>query len=176
MRRRDAAAREGYSGRMPPATPLRIDLEASSGALRPYRFRRRNRHGRGLRGELIPQHLAGSRSRSERFEDWVMESAARLERMWGEQIQSYQFVVSDIPPGLEDLARSGEPVPLGAARPGRSGKPPVITLYRRPIEAAARGLVAVDELVHDVVVEQLATHMNLEPEAVDPGYGRYRPL
>ncbi|CEA07478.1 Possibl zinc metallo-peptidase [Arthrobacter saudimassiliensis] len=105
-----------------------------------------------------------------------MESAARLERIWGDQLQSYQFMVAEIPPGLEDLARSGDPVPLGAAEPGDRGRPPVITVYRRPVESAARGLVAVEELVHDVVVEQLAAHMNLEPEAVDPGYGRYRPL
>ncbi|WAP51203.1 hypothetical protein OL239_15220 [Arthrobacter sp. ATA002] len=92
-------------------------LPAGAGRQRPFHRRRRNRHGRGLRGELIPAHLAGSRSRSERFDAWVLESAQRLERLWGEDIQTYQFVVQDIPPGLEELAASGGHLPFGAGAP-----------------------------------------------------------
>ncbi|MBO0896394.1 metallopeptidase family protein [Arthrobacter sunyaminii] len=150
----------------------------SSGAAnpRPFRSRRRNRHGRGLRGELIPAHLAGFRSRSERFDTWVLESAQRLERLWGESIQSYQFVVQDIPPGLEELAATRGNIPFGAGTPAAGPKPAVITVYRHPIESAARGLVPVSELIHDVVVEQLATLIGMDPETVDPTYGRFRPL
>ncbi|WP_104055196.1 MULTISPECIES: metallopeptidase family protein [unclassified Arthrobacter] len=150
----------------------------SSGAAnpRPFRSRRRNRHGRGLRGELIPAHLAGFRSRSERFDTWVLESAQRLERLWGESIQSYQFVVQDIPPGLEELAATRGNIPFGAGTPAAGPRPAVITVYRHPIESAARGLVPVSELIHDVVVEQLATLIGMDPETVDPTYGRFRPL
>ena len=143
---------------------------------RSFRQRRRNRHGRGLRGELIPAHLAGFRSRSERFDTWVVESAQRLERLWGESIQSYQFVVQDIPPGLEELAATHGNIPFGASSPAAGPKPAVITVYRHPIESAARGLVPVSELIHDVVVEQLATLIGMDPETVDPTYGRFRPL
>ena len=145
-------------------------------ATRPFNRRHRNRHGRGLRGELIPAHLAGSRTRSEQFDIWVLESAQRLERLWGEGIQAYQFVVQDIPPGLEELAQSGSHLPFGAGALGSGSQPPVITVYRHPVESAARGLVPVSDLIHDVVVEQLATLMGLEPETVDPTYGRFRPL
>ena len=168
---------------MPPGSSYRIRLDGGSGAgepvpaaARPFRRRRRNRHGRGLRGELLPAHLAGSRTRAERFDDWVMESAQRLERLWGEDIQSYQFVVQEIPDGLEDLVRRGGNVPLAASAPGNGPKPPVITIYRRPVESTARGLVPVNELIHDVVVEQLASLMGLDPESIDPTYGRFRPL
>lgn len=143
---------------------------------RPFRQRRRNRHGRGLRGELIPAHLAGSRSRSERFDAWVLESAQRLERLWGEDIQTYQFVVQDIPPGLEELAHTGGHIPYAAGTPAAGPRPAVITVYRHPVESAARGLVPVSELIHDVVVEQLALLMDMDPETVDPTYGRFRPL
>ncbi|MBP3037212.1 metallopeptidase family protein [Arthrobacter sp. zg-ZUI100] len=143
---------------------------------RPYHRRRRNRHGRGLRGELVPAHLAGFRSRSERFDLWVLESAQRLERLWGESIQSYQFVVQDIPPGLEELARTGGHIPCAAGAPAEGPRPAVITVYRHPVESAARGLVPVSELIHDVVVEQLALLMGMDPETVDPTYGRFRPF
>ena len=159
---------------------VRLDTEpaaeASFPGARSFRQRRRNRHGRGLRGDLIPPHLAGARTRSERFDEWVLESAQRLERLWGERIQGYQFVVAEIPPGLEELARDGGPIPLGAGTGPEPGRPAVITIYRHAVETAARGLVPVSELLHDVVVEQLAALMGMDPETVDPAYGRFRPL
>jgi len=168
---------------MPDGSSSRIRLDGGSGAgepepaaPRPFRSRRRNRHGRGLRGEVLPAHLAGSRTRAERFDDWVMESAERLERLWGEDIQSYQFVVQEIPDGLEELVRRRGSIPLASSSPGTGPKPPVITIYRRPVESTARGLVPVNELIHDVVVEQLASLMGMDPEAIDPSYGRFRPL
>ncbi|MCC3272930.1 metallopeptidase family protein [Arthrobacter zhangbolii] len=153
------------------AAPGSADAPARS-----FRERRRNRHGRGLRGDLIPPHLAGARTRAERFDEWVLESAQRLERLWGEQIQSYQFLVEEIPPDLEELARSGGPIPLGAGTPAGPNRPPVITIYRHAVETAAHGLVPVSELLHDVIVEQLAGLMGMDPETIDPAYGRYRPL
>jgi len=149
------------------------DPTAPSGrSARSFYERRRNRRGRGQRGELLPQHLPGSRSRSERFDDWVMESAQRLERLWGERIQDLQIVVQEIPDGLEDLSADALRGLLGSARPATPGKPAVITVYRHPVLMAARSLMPVNELVHDVVVEQTAELMGLSPEAVDPAYGR----
>ena len=166
---------------MPPGSTSSIDGGSGAGepdpaAARPFRRRRRNRHGRGLRGELLPAHLAGSRTRAERFDDWVMESAQRLERLWGEDIQAYQFIVQEIPDGLEELVRRGGSIPLASSSPGNGPKPPVITIYRRPVESTARGLVPVNELIHDVVVEQLASLKGMDPESIDPTYGRFRPL
>lgn len=173
----EAASPETGPSQTGPGRTGPLDSEpAEARPPRPFRRRRRNRHGRGLRGELIPAHLAGARTRSERFDAWVLESAQRLERLWGESIQSYQFVVQDIPPGLEELAASGEHLPFGAGTPAAGPRPAVITVYRHPVEAAARGLVPVSELIHDVVVEQLATLMGTDPEIVDPTYGRFRPL
>ena len=105
-----------------------------------------------------------------------MESAQRLERLWGEDIQTYQFIVQEIPDGLEELVRRGGSIPLASSSPGLGPKPPVITIYRRPVESTARGLVPVNELIHDVVVEQLASLMGMDPETIDPTYGRFRPL
>lgn len=175
----------GYSFYMSTGEFFRVRLNSPSGTEsggsgdavgRSFRQRRRNRHGRGLRGDLIPPHLAGARTRAERFDEWVLESAQRLERLWGEDIQAYQFVVEEIPPRLEELARSGGNIPLGAGAQGGGNRPPVITVYRHAVETAAQGLVPVSELVHDVVVEQLALLKGMDPETIDPAYGRFRPL
>ncbi|WRH24391.1 hypothetical protein GC088_04330 [Arthrobacter sp. JZ12] len=159
------------------SAPLSIRLSVPDGPIgRESRFatRRRNRHGRGLRGELIPSHLPGSRTRSERFEDWVMESAQRLERLWGDRIQDVQIIVQEIPTGLEQMSRDALRGLLGACEPAVPGRPATITVYRLPIEMAAKGYVPANELVHDVVVEQMAELLGMTPEAVDPAYGRSR--
>jgi predicted Zn-dependent protease with MMP-like domain len=46
-----------------------------------------------------------------------------------------------------------------------------VVLYRRPIEARAVGTDELADLVHDVVVEEVAELLGLEPEIVDPAYG-----
>ncbi|EMY32829.1 hypothetical protein D477_018074 [Arthrobacter crystallopoietes BAB-32] len=127
-----------------------------------------------MRGELLPAHLPGNLSRSERFEGWVSDSAERLHYFWGEPIEAAQFVVEDIPPNLEVLVARGEPAPLGSFTPAGPRRPAVVTVYRRPVETAAQSKEELPELVHDVVVEQTAHLLGMAPEAVDPGYGRTR--
>lgn len=146
--------------------------DQAPGRGRSFFQRRRNRHGRGLRGELIPLTLPASRTRTERFDDWVMESADRLQQLWGERIDALQFAVQEIPEALEKLAATGGPIPLGTCTPAAPGRPGTITVYRHPIEMAARGYMPANELVHDVIVEQAAELLGMTPEAVDPSYGR----
>jgi predicted Zn-dependent protease with MMP-like domain len=147
----------------------------TSAAVRPFGRRRRNRHGRGLRGELLPAHLPGNRTRAERFEDLVLDSVERLQYLWGERIDTVEFLVADIPPGLEQLAATGSPAPLGSVARGSAASPAVVTIYRKPVEAEARIKAELPEVVHDVVVEQAADLLGMAPEAVDPTYGRTRP-
>jgi predicted Zn-dependent protease with MMP-like domain len=51
-----------------------------------------------------------------------------------------------------------------AARPAR------IVLYRRPLLARADGEEELAELVLDVIVEQFAHWLGVDPQTVDPGY------
>ncbi|MFD1214405.1 metallopeptidase family protein [Arthrobacter sp. GCM10027362] len=152
-----------------------VPAAGASAVARPFGKRRRNRHGRGLRGELLPAHLPGNRTRSERFEDLVLDSVERLQYLWGERIDAVEFLVADIPPGLEELVASRSPAPLGNVVRARPGAPAVVTIYRKPVEAEARIKAELPEVVHDVVVEQTAELLGMSPEAVDPTYGRTRP-
>ena len=99
------------------------------GTGRSARIRRRDRHGRGLRGVLAPPGVPLHRSRSERFDELILEAVARLEPRWGTQVSGVEFAVEEIPraspPGVAGdavpLARLDTGTPAGAVaiRPGR---------------------------------------------------------
>ena len=158
--------------------------------------RRRDRHGRGLRGSLVPPGVPLHRTRSERFDDLVLLAVSQLEPRWEAELSGIEFGVEEIPAVLPDTGDS-DPVPLarlepGSARPGRSqptasstppaprepgglrrdapGEPARIVLYRRPLLARADGEEELAELVLDVIVEQFAHWLGVDPQTVDPGY------
>ncbi|MGO1517842.1 MAG: metallopeptidase family protein [Arthrobacter sp.] len=147
----------------------RADTETNSGA---FLRRRRNRHGRGLRGNLMHPGLPGSRTRAERFEDLIAESAERLELLWGQPIASMEFTTELMPrsTSLDYSEASGRPVPLGrswGATPRRLAR---VTIYRRPVEELAGSPMVLPEVVHLAVVEQVAELLLREPEEIDPDY------
>ena len=168
--------------------------------------RRRDRHGRGLRGSLVPPGVPLHRTRSERFDDLVLLAVSQLEPRWEAELSGIEFGVEEIPPILPDTG-DPDPVPLarlepgssrlglgemGSAGPGRSepaastplpaprdaaglrrdppDQPARIVLYRRPLLARADGEEELAELVLDVIVEQFAHWLGVDPQTVDPGY------
>jgi predicted Zn-dependent protease with MMP-like domain len=137
-----------------------------------FRDRRRNRHGRGLRGELMLPTLPGYRTRSDRFDDFVLDSAQRLHDIWGKPLDGVRFAVEEIPPGLEELVADGSPAPMGSYSPATAEDGPVITLYRRVVEHACSSREELQDLVHDVVVERTAEMLGVPPESLDPVYRR----
>lgn len=117
-----------------------------------------------------------SLSRSEQFDDYVRESVERLERRWP-RLAEVEFAVQDVPsplpgepePDLTD-ARADD-VPLGRLIPAASGKPDRIVVFRRPVETRAKGRDDRAALVHEIVVEQVAELLGMDPDEVDPGPG-----
>ena len=158
---------------------FRIEPEPTGGSAgqrrgRTFRARRRNRHGRGLRGDLLLPALPGSRTRAEKFDELVRDSADRLADLWGAAMESVQFMVDDIPGSLEELVAKGQRAPLGMHRLAGTAGPAVITVYRRPIEQLAEGEDELRDIVHEVIIEEAAGILNISPEAVDPVYRRSR--
>jgi predicted Zn-dependent protease with MMP-like domain len=124
-----------------------------------------------MRGPLAPAAVPLSRSRAEVFDDLVLDTVELLEARFRDQLDRVQFAVEDVPP-LEVLGRDSiEPVPLGSWSPGVGDSPAQIVIYRRPIEARATGIDELGDLVHDVVVEEVAELLGLDPQSLDPGYG-----
>lgn len=146
------------------------------------RIRRRDRHGRGLRGVLAPPGVPLHRSRAQRFDELVLQAVARLEPRWEAHLADVEFAVEEIPPldelgpGPVPLARlearpSGAPPAAGAsASPAAGPRPARIVVYRRPLMARADGDEDLGELIFEVVVEEFARLLGLDPEDVDPGY------
>ncbi|TSE16496.1 metallopeptidase family protein [Arthrobacter sp. KBS0703] len=134
--------------------------------------RRRNRHGRGLRGELMLPTLPAYRTRSDRFDEFVMDSAQRLHDIWGKPLDGVRFAVEEIPPNLEQLVADRSPAPLGSYTPATEDEGPVITLFRRVVEQACPVPEELQDLVHDVVVEHTAEMLGVAPETLDPVYRR----
>jgi predicted Zn-dependent protease with MMP-like domain len=141
------------------------------------RVRRRDRRGRGVRGRLVPPGVPLYRTRSQQFDDMVLDAVARLEPRWGNELAGIEFAVQEVPEadeladefGLLPLARiiPGSPDARNPQRPATATR---IVVYRRPLLARAEDDDELSDLVFDVVVEEFAEILGLDPESVDPGY------
>src|ERR1700722_11780069 len=95
-------------------------MQAADGSRpqRPARIRRRDRHGRGLRGVLVPPGVPLYRTRAERFDDLVLQAVARLEPQWEAHLSAVEFAVEEIPPPDAPTGGGRGPVPLSRLDPG----------------------------------------------------------
>jgi predicted Zn-dependent protease with MMP-like domain len=151
-----------------------------NGAIQPAqspRVRRRDRHGRGLRGRLVSPAVPLYRTRSQQFDDMVLDAVARLEGRWEAEMTGVEFAVQEVPEA-DELTDDSVPLPLARTAPGspesadpaRPATPARIIVYRRPLLARAENEGELSDLVFDVVVEEFADFLGIEPESVDPGY------
>lgn len=131
---------------------------------------RRDRHGRGARGPLAPADSPLARSRAERFDEMVVETVDRLHRRWRQQLAAVEFAVEDVPL-LDDWDRDW--VPLARTFAAAGALPARIVVYRRPVETRAAGPRQLRILLGDVVAEQVAELLGVEPDEIDPSYGSF---
>lgn len=143
---------------------------------------RRDRHGRGLRGPLYPASLPAASSPAERFDSLVLDALEPIEGRWRSELTKLDVAVDDVPEVKdgprgtvdEGVLHDGA-VPLSRLVPAgvdRSGLPTRarIVLYRRPLEARAQDPSDLADLVHDVLVEQVAAYIGVEPDIIDGGH------
>jgi len=95
----------------------------------------------------------------------VLDAVARLEPRWGAALADVDVAVELVPPSdpspwEEDVA------PLGRVFPAESTRRARLVVYRRPVEARADD--DLPRLVHEVVVEQVASLLSRPPEDIDP--------
>ena len=138
--------------------------------------RRRNRRGRGARGPLAPPQVPLVESPTERFDNIVLDAVEHVEERWLDQLRSLEFAVEEVPPteppALVDDEIASAGVPLARLLPPAGTTPARIVIYRRPLELRAVDREDLEDLVHDIVVEEVAHFLGLSPEVVDPeGFG-----
>ncbi|MGY1693491.1 Zinicin-like metallopeptidase [Geodermatophilus saharensis] len=142
---------------------------------------RRDRHGRGLRGRLVPDEVPLSRSRAEQFDDLVLDAVEDIERRWERELAGVEFAVEDVPwvdhtspdevvldPDVLDDATVPLARVLPAHREDGRDVPARIVVYRRPLEIRAHDRDDLADLVRDVVVDQVAVLLGRDPEEIDP--------
>lgn len=135
-------------------------------ATTPEASRPRDRHGRGLRGALAPAGSPTRVTRTGRFARVVVDAVDRLEPNWSRYLTAVDINIVDTPPLL---AGTGN-IPLAGHQRSLDGRTVTVVIYRRPVELRARDYVARLDLVRDLVVEELALALDLEPGDLDPGY------
>lgn len=133
------------------------------------RRRTRDRHGRGLRGPLVPSHVPLARSPAQQFDDLVVDAVEHFGERWARELAALEVAVEDVPP--DENPDTGEPVPLARLElpiAPAADTAPRLVVYRRPVEARATGAADLADLVHDVVLDQVAQFLGLDPDVVDP--------
>lgn len=112
----------------------------------------------------------------------MLAAVAQLEPRWEAELSGVEFAVEEVP--ATDLPPDGLPadefdaVPLARLDPAWShtadphlpARPARIVLYRRPLLARADGEDELSELVLDVVVEEFAKLLGIDPQIIDPDY------
>jgi predicted Zn-dependent protease with MMP-like domain len=131
--------------------------------------RHRDRRGRGIRGPLLPLGLPAHRTRSQQFDDVVVGIADTVRLQWGEALGNTQFAVEDIPPS-DPAPWERSMVPLGRCFPADLGQPARVVVYRRPVEQRAADFDDLTDIVHGVIVEQVAHLLGRSPYEIDPRF------
>lgn len=154
-------------GDMPEVTPTDSAHTADRYAPR----KSRDRHGRGLRGPLLPPALPGWRTRADRFDDVVLGAVERLERRgFADRITGVEFAVEEVPPS-DPPAWERRGVLLSRYFPAepRHGRPDRIVLYRRPVEDRVETRRELEEIVRGILAEEVGHLLGMDPGDVDPG-------
>ncbi|ANW67581.1 MULTISPECIES: metallopeptidase family protein [Mycolicibacterium] len=135
-----------------------------------------------MRGPLLPPDVPGWRSRAERFDMAVLEAYEPIERRFTDRVTALDVAVDEIPriaardpenvqfppevvaDGPVALARL---IPAGVDVRGQNTRARIV-LFRKPIERRAKDTGELTELLHDILVAQVATYLGVEPSVIDP--------
>lgn len=119
----------------------------------------------------MPAGLPAARSRAQRFDDLALDAWDHVAHRWSAELADVDLAVEDVPPELtgdeENVLEDGA-IPLARITQGDKPGQSVLVLFRRPLEARAAGTEELAELVHDVVVEEIAAILGRDPDEVDP--------
>ena len=112
----------------------------------------------------------------------VLEAYEPIERRWQDRVSALDVAVDEIPrmspkdpdsvqwppevvaDGPIVLARL---IPAGVDVRGNSTRARIV-LFRKPIERRAKDTIELADLLHEVLVAQVATYLGVEPSVIDP--------
>lgn len=130
----------------------------------------------------MPPTVPGWRTRAERFDMAVLEAYEPIEQRWADRVSALDVAVDEIPritakdpysvqwppevvaDGPIALARL---IPAGVDVRGNSTRARIV-LFRKPIERRAKDSDELADLLHELLVAQVATYLGVEPSVIDP--------
>ncbi|EFM50124.1 metallopeptidase family protein [Corynebacterium matruchotii] len=147
---------------------------------------RRDRHGRGVRGPLMPTKIPRYRRRPELFDAAVLEAYAPIQQQFTVELESLDIAVDTIPRMRLNMDWDSfppevvvdGPVPLGRiiqagidihGYPTRAR----IVIFRMPIEQRVQGAKERQELLTIVLTQLVAQYLGITPEDIDPHFRSY---
>ncbi|MEV0359625.1 MULTISPECIES: metallopeptidase family protein [unclassified Nocardia] len=140
------------------------------------------RRGRGLRGPVLPPTVPAWRTRGQKFDRLVLEAFAPLDSKWHDRLTKLDIAVDDVPKirplhpdsvTWPDEVVADGPVPLsrlvpaGIDRHGTATRARVV-LFRKPLELRAGDPDDLVDLLREVLVQQIATYLGVDPDVIDP--------
>ena len=130
----------------------------------------------------MPEDLPARRSRAEKFDRLVLDAFARIDHRWHDKLSKLDIAVDEVPKiraldpesvtwPPEVVAEGPVPlsrlVPAGIDKRGETTRARVV-LFRRPLERRAKHPEDLEDLLFEVLVEQVATYLGIDPDEVDP--------
>ncbi|MET0897795.1 MAG: metallopeptidase family protein [Mycobacterium sp.] len=131
---------------------------------------------------MLPRDVPGWRSRAERFDMAVLEAYEPIERRFSDRVTGLDVAVDEIPRiaprDPENVQFPPEVIadgpialatliPAGVDVRGANTRARVV-LFRKPIERRAKDTAELTDLLHDILVAQVATYLGVEPSVIDP--------
>lgn len=99
---------------------------------------------------------------SRQFDEMVLDATGSIERRLGRSLEGLEVAVEDVPPSNPT---PWEPqVALGRLFPAEGDLPARLVVYRRPLETRAHGAAELAAMVHEVLAEQVASMLGMDPE------------
>lgn len=131
---------------------------------------------------MLPPTVPARRTRGQQFDRLVLEAFAPLESRWHDQLTNLDIAVDDVPKirplnpdsvTWPDEVVADGPVPLsrlipaGVDRYGQATRARVV-IFRKPLELRAGDPDDLVDLLREVLVQQIATYLGVDPDVIDP--------
>ncbi len=143
----------------------------------------RDRRDRGMRTPLIPRSVPAYRTRTEEFDEVVLDAYAEIDAMWHSRLTELDIAVDDVPGILprdatvttwpEGVVADG-PIPLsrlipaGIDRRGNHTRARLV-LFRRPLLKRSKSDGELVELVLEILIRQISDYLGVTEDILTDG-------
>ncbi|MDF0530378.1 metallopeptidase family protein [Tsukamurella sp. 8F] len=143
----------------------------------------RDRRERGMRGPLVPRSVPAHRTRTQEFDEIVLDAYAEIDAMWHSRLSELDIAVDDVPGILpkdasvttwpDEIVAEG-PIPLarlipaGIDRRGDHTRARLV-LFRRPLLKRSKSDAELIELVLEILIHQIADYLGVTEDILTEG-------